>query len=162
MVNNKKELERQELHKAIWAIANKLRGAVDGWDFKMYVLGFIYYRFISEKFENYVNENQKSVGIKDFKYSEDSDENALKIKNAMIKRVGYFILPSELFSNVAKKAEKDENLNETLEKIFSNIEASAKGTKSENLFKTRVRDVSWQVEVLETPRLEEVRMWFNF
>ena len=140
-MDNKKELERQELHKTIWTMANELRGAVDGWDFKMYVLGFIFYRFISEKFENYVNDNEKKVGNEGFKYSEISDEMASQIKDGMIGNIGYFILPSELFVNVCNKAAKDENLNETLEHIFKDIEASSKGTRSEKDFKGLFGDI---------------------
>lgn len=107
----------------------------------MYVLGFIFYRFISEKFENYVNDNEKKFGNLDFKYSEISDEMALQIKEGMIGNIGYFILPSELFTNVCKKANKDENLNETLERIFKNIEASSKGRESEKDFKGLFGDI---------------------
>ena len=140
-MGNQKEQERQELHKTIWAMANDLRGAVDGWDFKMYVLGFIFYRFISEKFENYVNDNEAKAGNPDFDYSEISDEMASQIRDEMIDTIGYFILPSELFVNVSKNASKDENLNETLERVFNNIEASSKGTLSEKDFKGLFGDV---------------------
>ena len=76
-MNNKKEREREELHKTIWKIANELRGSLDGWDFKQYVLGLWFYRFISENIEHYVNENQIYDGIKDFKYRDISDDEAL-------------------------------------------------------------------------------------
>ena len=75
-MNSKKETEREELHKTIWKIANDLRGSVDGWDFKQYVLGLLFYRFISENIENYVNENQKKAGEKDFQYRNLSYEKA--------------------------------------------------------------------------------------
>ena len=83
-MNNKKEIEREELHKTIWKIANELRGSVDGWDFKQYVLGLLFYRFISENIENYVNENQRKAGIEDFKYRDISDEEALLGKTQIL------------------------------------------------------------------------------
>ena len=76
-MNNKKEREREELHKTMWKIANELRGSVDGWDFKQYVLGLLFYRFISENIENYVNENQRKAGIIDFQYRNISDKEEL-------------------------------------------------------------------------------------
>ena len=89
MVDTKKEQERDELHRAIWAIADELRGAVDGWDFKQYVLGLLFYRFISENIENYVNENQRKAGIEDFKYRDISDEEALLGKTQILEEKGY-------------------------------------------------------------------------
>lgn len=79
-MNNKKEQEREELHKTIWKIANELRGSVDGWDFKQYVLGLLFYRFISENIENYVNENQRKAGEVGFEYRNLSDEEYLEWK----------------------------------------------------------------------------------
>ena len=131
-MNNKKEREREELHKTIWKIANELRGSVDGWDFKQYVLGLLFYRFISENIENYVNENQRKAGIKDFKYRDISDEEALLGKTQILEEKGFFILPSELFCNIKKGADKNENLNVVISNVFNNIEASARGTASEN------------------------------
>ena len=131
-MNNKKEREREELHKTIWKIANELRGSVDGWDFKQYVLGLLFYRFISENIENYVNENQRKAGIEDFKYRDISDEEALLGKTQILEEKGLFILPSELFCNVRKNADKNENLNVVISNIFNNIESSARGTASEN------------------------------
>ena len=131
-MNNKKEQERAELHKTIWKIANELRGSVDGWDFKQYVLGILFYRFISENVENYVNENQRRAGLEDFKYREISDEDALLGKNQILEEKGLFILPSELFCNITKHARNNENLNVTVSNIFNNIEASARGTESED------------------------------
>ena len=106
-MNNKKEREREreELHKTIWKIANELRGSVDGWDFKQYVLGLLFYRFISENIENYVNKNQRKAGIEDFKYRDISDDEALLGKTQILEEKGLFILPSELFCNVRKNAE---------------------------------------------------------
>ena len=131
-MNNKKEQEREELHKTIWKIANELRGSVDGWDFKQYVLGLLFYRFISENIEHYVNENQRKAGIKNFEYRNISDEQALMGKSQILEEKGLFILPSELFCNVRLNASKNENLNVVISNIFDNIEASARGTASEN------------------------------
>lgn len=131
-MNNKKELEREELHKTIWKIANELRGSVDGWDFKQYVLGLLFYRFISENIEHYVNENQRKAGIENFQYRNISDEQALMGKSQILEEKGLFILPSELFGNVRLNAAKNENLNVVISNIFDNIEASARGTASEN------------------------------
>lgn len=126
--------EREELHKAIWAIADELRGSVDGWDFKSYVLGTMFYRYISENLTNYINEGEHEAGNTDFDYAKLSDEEAEEIKEDIIQEKGFFIRPSELFCNVLARAANDENLNETLERIFKNIEESAKGTKSESSF----------------------------
>ena len=129
-MNNIKE--REELHKTIWKIANELRGSVDGWDFKQYVLGLLFYRFISENIENYVNENQRKAGITDFEYRNISDEEALLGKTQILEEKGFFILPSELFCNIKKGADNNENLNVVISNVFNNIEASARGTASEN------------------------------
>ena len=131
-MNNKKEREREELHKTIWKIANELRGSVDGWDFKQYVLGLLFYRFISENIENYVNENQRKAGMIDFQYKNISDEEALLGKSQILEEKGFFILPSELFCNIKKGADKNENLNVVISNVFNNIESSARGTASEN------------------------------
>lgn len=131
-MDNKKEQERDELHKTIWKIANDLRGFVDGFDFKQYVLGSLFYRFISENIENYVNRNQIKAGQANFKYSELSDEDALKGKSQILEEKGFFILPSELFCNVRKYAKNNENLNVVITNVFDNIESSARGTASED------------------------------
>lgn len=131
-MNNKKEREREELHKTIWKIANELRGSVDGWDFKQYVLGLLFYRFISENIENYVNENQRKAGITDFQYRNISDEEALLGKSQILDEKGFFILPSELFCNIRKVADKNENLNVVISNVFNNIESSARGSASED------------------------------
>lgn len=135
MVDNRKETERAELHRAIWNIANDLRGSVDGWDFKQYVLGMLFYRYISENLANYIEQGEKDAGNTGFKYSELSDADAEQARTDLVKTRGFFILPSELFENIRIKAPSDENLNETLEKVFRNIESSAQGTASENDFK---------------------------
>jgi type I restriction enzyme M protein len=139
---NKKEVERTELHRTIWQIANDLRGSVDGWDFKQYVLGMLFYRFISENLSLHVNTNQRKAGFKDFNYRDLSDEKALSAKKQIIDEKGFFILPSKLFSNVTKNADNNENLNMTLEKVFKDIEASAMGTQSEAGFKGLFDDLN--------------------
>ena len=131
MTDIKKEQEREELHRAIWAIADELRGAVDGWDFKNYVLGTMFYRYISEDLTNYINKNEIAAGDADFDYAKMSDEDAEGARDGLIQEKGFFMLPSELFCNVCANAEQDENLNERLEHIFNNIEGSAKGSESE-------------------------------
>lgn len=134
MIDTQKEQERDELHRAIWAIADELRGAVDGWDFKNYVLGTMFYRYISENLCNYINAGEIDSGNTDFDFAKIPDEEAEEARADMVNTKGFFILPSELFCNVLARAANDENLNETLERVFSHIEASAKGTESENDF----------------------------
>jgi type I restriction-modification system, M subunit len=140
-MDNKKEQERAELHRTIWAIANDLRGSVDGWDFKQYVLGILFYRYISENLTNYINKGEIEAGNPDFNYADLSDEDAIVAKEDLIATKGFFILPSELFVNVRKRADKDENLNVTLDTIFKNIENSANGTESENDLKGLFDDI---------------------
>ncbi len=141
MMDNKKEQEREELHRAIWNMANDLRGSVDGWDFKQYVLGMLFYRYISENFTNYVNQGEAETGNTDFDYIKLADEDAKQAKEDLIQSKGYFILPSELFCNVREKAPSNENLNETLEMVFRSIEASAQGRDSEKNFKGLFDDI---------------------
>lgn len=129
-----KNQERDELHRAIWAIANDLRGAVDGWDFKNYVLGAMFYRYISENLTAYINKGEIEAGNRDFNYEKLSDEEANEAKDGLVQEKGFFIPPSELFCNVRACAALDENLNETLERVFNHIEESAKGSPSENSF----------------------------
>lgn len=130
--NLTKEQERAELHSAIWRLANDLRGAVDGWDFKQYVLGMLFYRFISENLTNYINSVERRTGNKTFDYIALSDREAEFGRTDMVKEKGFYILPSELFANVLKNARNDSNLNETLANIFRDIENSAKGAESED------------------------------
>ncbi len=127
-----KETQRAELHKTIWRIANDLRGSVDGWDFKTYVLGILFYRFISENLTAYLNASERSAGQADFDYAKLSDPQAEFGRKETVAEKGFYILPSELFANVRKRAANDENLNETLERVFKNIEGSAVGTDSED------------------------------
>lgn len=141
MADIKKEQEREELHKAIWNIANDLRGSIDGWDFKQYVLGIMFYRYISENIANYIDTGEHAAGNVDFHYADLSDEAAEEARADMVETKGFFILPGQLFVNVRKRASKDENLNETLEKIFNAIESSAQGTDSEDDFKGLFDDI---------------------
>ena len=115
MAQINREQQRAELHKTIWNIANDLRGSVDGWDFKQYVLGFLFYRYISENFTNYLNSNEHKSGIKDFDYAKLTDEDVKQIPENEIETIinnkGFFIWPSQLFCNVRKNAKDNENLN---------------------------------------------------
>ena len=133
--------ERDELHKAIWSIADDLRGSVDGWDFKQYILGIMFYRYISENITNYINDGERKAGDTNFDYAKLKDSDAEPERNNLVKEKGFLILPSELFANVCKRAREDENLNETLEKIFNNIENSAKGAESEDDFSGLFDDI---------------------
>ena len=141
MANSKKEQERAELHRAIWNIANDLRGSVDGWDFKQYVLGMLFYRYISENITAFINAGEHEAGDKNFDYAKLDDESAEQAREDLVRTKGFFILPSELFENVRKKAPSDENLNETLAKVFRNIENSAQGSASEENFKGLFDDI---------------------
>ena len=149
MADNKKEQERDELHRAIWAIADELRGAVDGWDFKNYVLGTMFYRYISENLCNYVNSGEIDAGNADFDFAKMSDEDAEEARKGLVEEKGFFILPSELFCNVQKNCNNEEatfrdpegktlntkeNLNVLLEMVFNHIEDSAKGSEAESDF----------------------------
>jgi len=132
--------ERAELHKTIWRIANDLRGSVDGWDFKSYVLGFLFYRFISENLTDYLNEKERQ-GIlaaggsqeeaDSFDFASLTNEEAEDGRAATVADKGFYIRPTDLFSNVRARAKGNENLNEQLAGIFRAIEDSAKGTNAE-------------------------------
>lgn len=158
-----KEQERDEVHRAIWAIADELRGAVDGWDFKNYVLGTMFYRYISENLCNYINDQEIEAGNENFDYAQMNDKDAEgdpEFKQQMITEKGFFMLPSQLFCNVqklghkgddekgkekTKKSESEntendqqnsiENLNVILESVFKSIENSAVGSEAEDDFK---------------------------
>jgi len=120
--------QRAALQRQIWAIANDVRGSVDGWDFKQYVLGTLFYRFISENFVAYITGGDESI---DYAAMSDDDENIQAAKEDAIKTKGYFIYPSQLFSNIVKNANTNESLNTDLAAIFSAIESSANGYPSE-------------------------------
>ena len=162
MSDNKREQERTAPYRTISAIANELRGIVDGWDFLQYGLGMLFYRYISENLTTYLNKGEWDAGNTDFDYAKISDEEALSVKDDMVQEKGFFILPSELFGNLLnriKKADKDakdqaekdgkeveiadldENLNEILQTNFKNIEASAIGSPSEENFKGLFDDI---------------------
>jgi type I restriction enzyme M protein len=124
-------IQRQELQNKIWKIANEVRGSVDGWDFKQFVLGTLFYRFISENFANYMEGGDESIN-----YASLSDDVITpEIKDDAIKTKGYFIYPSQLFVNVAKTANTNPNLNTDLKAIFDAIESSANGYPSESEIK---------------------------
>ena len=125
MTNTK---QRDELQAAIWKIANEVRGAVDGWDFKQFVLGTLFYRFISENFTNFIEAGDEGV---DYAHLSD-DVITPEIKDDATKTKGYFIYPSQLFVNIAKKANCNPNLNTDLAAIFNAIESSASGYASEH------------------------------
>lgn len=132
MTPTTKEGQRAELHKTIWRIANDLRGSVDGWDFKSYVLGMLFYRFISENLTAYINTGEHKAGDPDFNYATLPDSQAEFGRTETVAEKGFYILPSELFLNVRKHAPNNENLNETLALVFKNIEGSAVGSGSED------------------------------
>ena len=135
MATDNREVERTGLHKTIWRIANDLRGSVDGWDFKTYVLGMLFYRFISENLTAYLNSQERRAGTPDFDYAALSDRDARQGQQETVVEKGFYILPTQLFANVRKRARQDPNLNETLARVFKDIEASAIGAESEDDFK---------------------------
>ena len=161
MSDNIRGQERTELHNTIWKLANELRGSVDGWDFKQYVLGFLFYRYISENIKNYLNAGEKEAGNDNFDYAKLSPEEAETVREEMVNVKGFFILPEDLFENLAAKviksetAEKehlakgektedddlDKTLNEDLQNIFKRIEESAIGSPSEENFKGLFADI---------------------
>ena len=141
LVNNE-TTQRAELHRKIWAIADNVRGAVDGWDFKQYILGILFYRFISENITEFFNSAEREAGDLDFNYAEISDEEAEKdFRPNTVEDKGFFILPSQLFENVVKNAADNENLNTDLANIFKAIEGSAVGFASEDAIKGLFEDV---------------------
>lgn len=132
------EIERAELHRALWKIANDLRGSVDGWDFKQYVLGFMFYRFISENLTQYLD---SELDEGDASYATMTNveiaENPEAIRDTVVEK-GFFIFPEHLFENVRRRANADdENLNEVLQEVFRTIESSATGVLSEEDNKIR-------------------------
>ena len=139
--------EKNELHRAIWRMANDLRGSVDGWDFKAYVLGMLFYRFISEKLAAKVDADERRIDS-GFSYASLPDDQAEYGRRGLVNEQGFFILPSQLFCNVRARARADENLNETLERAFAAIEGSAVGTDSEGDLKGLFADVD-----VNSPRL---------
>ena len=139
---NNETIQRAELHRKIWAIADDVRGAVDGWDFKQYILGILFYRFISENITEFFNFAEHEDGDVEFDYSEISDEEAEQDFRAnTVKEKGFFILPSQLFKNIVKTAKDNENLNTDLANIFKAIEGSAIGFPSEDDIKGLFEDI---------------------
>ncbi|GAA8122142.1 hypothetical protein HpKG101_12820 [Helicobacter pylori] len=133
-------LERNELHNTIWKVANELRGSVDGWDFKQYVLGILFYRYISENMTHCVNEDERKH-TPDFDYALSSDEEAESARENLIEEKGFFIPPSALFCNVLKNVPNNEDLNVTLQNIFNEIEKSSLGSQSEENVKGLFADL---------------------
>ncbi|MFP6283481.1 type I restriction-modification system subunit M [Helicobacter pylori] len=133
-------LERNELHNTIWKVANELRGSVDGWDFKQYVLGILFYRYISENMTHYINKEERKRDPS-FDYALLSDEEAERAREHLIEEKGFFIPPSALFCNVLKNAPSNEDLNVTLQNIFNEIEKSSLGTPSEENVKGLFADL---------------------
>ena len=131
------QAQRQELHRKIWAIADDVRGAVDGWDFKQYILGILFYRFISENFKNYIEGGEPDINYEEVPEELITDD----VKDDAVKTKGYFIYPSQLFSNVVKQARSNENLNTYLKDVFDAIESSAVGYDSEHDIKGLFDDV---------------------
>ncbi|GAA9638923.1 type I restriction-modification system subunit M [Helicobacter pylori] len=138
--NNQASLERNELHNTIWKVANELRGSVDGWDFKQYVLGILFYRYISENMTHYINKKERELDPSS-DYALKSDEEAEGAKEGLIEEKGFFIPPSALFCNVLKNAPNNEDLNVTLQNIFNEIEKSSLGFKSEENVKGLFADL---------------------
>lgn len=135
------QAQRDELHRTIWRIANDLRGSVDGWDFKTYVLGLLFYRFISENLTAYLNEAEHRAGSAEFDYTLLPDDQAEFGRTETVAEKGFYILPSELFVNVRRRAATNVNLNETLKRVFTNIEGSAVGAESEGDLKGLFADL---------------------
>ncbi|MHB9781576.1 type I restriction-modification system subunit M [Streptococcus sp. 10F2] len=131
------QVQRQELHRKIWAIADDVRGAVDGWDFKQYILGILFYRFISENFKKYIEGGDPDINYEDVPIELITDD----IKDDAIKTKGYFIYPDQLFSNVVRNAKNNDDLNTDLREIFDAIESSAVGYDSEHNIKGLFDDV---------------------
>lgn len=142
MADRKNDQERDELFRRIYKIATDLvhAGHVAEWDFKSYVLGTMFYRYISENFAAYINKGEIAAALArgeinpQFDYAKLPDDIAEPERDSLVQEKGFFILPSELFCNVLARADKDENLNETLERVFNHIESSAASGEAENDF----------------------------
>ncbi|MDA7951759.1 MAG: type I restriction-modification system subunit M N-terminal domain-containing protein [Pirellulaceae bacterium] len=144
--------QRDSLQSQIWKIANDVRGAVDGWDFKQYVLGTLFYRFISENFVDYIEGGDESVN-----YVELSDDVITnEIKEDAVKTKGYFIYPSQLFCNVVKEANVNESLNTDLAEIFKSIESSASGFESEQDIKNFSPTITSLTNQLSNQAMQEI------
>ena len=132
--------QKQELFRTIWSIADDLRGSVDGWDFKQYILGMLFYRFISENITNYINALQIEAGIEGFDYAAMPDDEAEQGREMIVQEKGFFIAPSDLFCNMLKEGDNPD-LNQLLDDVFHRIESSAKGTASEDDLKGLFDDI---------------------
>lgn len=141
LAQDTRETQRAELFKTIWGIADEVRGAVDGWDFKAYILCFLFYRFISEDLAEYIDEGEREAGNESFSYAGLPDEEAEAAREDVITEKGFFILPSQLFQNIAADPDKDPDLNVHIREIFDSIVASSVGTESEESFKGLFDDV---------------------
>lgn len=141
MADITKEQQRAELFKTIWGIADDIRGEVDGWDFKAYILCFLFYRFISEDIAEFIDEGEREAGDESFSYARLADEEAEAAREDVTKEKGFFILPSQLFQNVAAAPDEDPELNVHVKEIFDAIEASSVGTESEESFRGLFEDV---------------------
>ncbi len=130
-----RDQQRAELHRTIWGIADDVRGSVDAWDFKQYVLITLFYRYISEDLERFVNDWERANGNPSPSYAGMADEDAEVACEAIVNARGYYIAPSMLFRNVLDRAEKDKDLNETIERVFKSIETSTVGHESEKDFR---------------------------
>jgi type I restriction enzyme M protein len=133
MAPTTKEAQRAELHKTIWRIANDLRGSVDGWDFKTYVLGMLFYRFISENLTAYINKGEHAAGDTVFDYARLPDVQAEFGRSETVVEKGFYILPSELFENVRERAPQDTNLNETLERSVPTAKTISKACSTTSM-----------------------------
>ena len=151
MADMTRDQQRAELHKAIWGIADKLRGHVDGWDFKQYVLTTLFYRYISEDLERFVNEWEAREGAVEFDYATMDDDDAEAAREAVVDARGYFMLPSQLFCNVRANAKTDKNLNETIADVFKSIEESSIGHYAEKDFKGLFADFDMKGSRLGVP-----------
>lgn len=149
--------QKAELEKTLWKTANELRGHVDGWDFKAYVLGILFYRFISENLTHFINAGEREAGDVDFDYAKISDGQAEQIRDSIVEEKGFFMPPSHLFQNVLGRAAghgsalgkqdvdatafRDEELNLFIKRVFEAVEESAMGTESEDDIKGLFEDI---------------------
>mgnify|MGYP000734977263 CR=1 FL=1 len=124
MRDNKREQERTEPYRTIWALANELRGSVDGWDFKQYVLGMLFYRYISENLTSYINKGEWDSGNNEFDYAKIDDDIAESIRDEMVQEKGFFIKPTELFNNLLLKIKKEEK--DVHDFLYTELEESMK------------------------------------
>ena len=156
VTHNREASQRAELQRKIWSIADNVRGAVDGWDFKQYVLGILFYRFISENMSAYFDKAEHEAGDLEFRYANLTDEEAEEdFRPGTVEEKGFFILPSQLFENVVKSASQNENLNEELANIFQDIEKSAIGFKSEDDIKGLFDNLDTRSNILGGTVLEK-------